>query len=469
MNQNQLFITTAHRDAAIDYLDSLNQEDFDRIQKLHGIRFNRGQKANTSLSFSDLKIIKLAIQNIQNGFLFDIFKIPEDINDEEIPNTITEIERRSIKTVNDIITKSEYQLIQEIGYTKDNRKIHAQANVVGQIVEMKKIYSIMDQNQLQAKIKEILEQNIEQKFNSKDFWKGEEWSLILFQGKETGQLLVYRIFEDILSQQIKELAKNGTNPETIIVNGFLLLKEMPPNIFSYNSRHHLQIIERLYTKMADIVEPSEEIVKSACRKLSKYESLTKDDLEIVVDSLQKFTGKIDKNTTKTIKTHYVNLDGTQLDGTAFYEGDLRNGLPYGYGKITHSDGTVVEGTFNKEGKLEGKGTIAFGDGCRFEGFFNTGGGRHYHIGIMSYADGSRNEGFFNYDLFPKKKVKETLTQLIKKTPEHAGQYYNLNFKSIDNTFTPPNIQEVARKTGKDKDSGTPIDQNDQKSTKKIGN
>jgi hypothetical protein len=79
---------------------------------------------------------------------------------------------------------------------------------------------------------------------------------------------------------------------------------------------------------------------------------------------------------------------TYPDGS-IYEGELKNGKPYGKGKITWNDGTVYEGEL-VDGKKHGKGKYKWANGDKYEGDFIN--GQQHGKGKITYKSGAYYEG-----------------------------------------------------------------------------
>ena len=80
-----------------------------------------------------------------------------------------------------------------------------------------------------------------------------------------------------------------------------------------------------------------------------------------------------------------------LPGGRYYEGDLEDGEPYGFGSMVYPNGTHYRGQF-VNGYREGRGTAVFYDGSRYEGEWrdDTMNGH----GVLTLPDGQRYEGVF---------------------------------------------------------------------------
>ncbi|XP_056008218.1 MORN repeat-containing protein 1-like isoform X3 [Ostrea edulis] len=73
-----------------------------------------------------------------------------------------------------------------------------------------------------------------------------------------------------------------------------------------------------------------------------------------------------------------------------YEGEWRNGVKHGHGKLQMADGSFYEGTFTN-GEIDGSGTRFFSQtGNKYMGQFSM--GELHGRGIMTYIDGSVYEG-----------------------------------------------------------------------------
>lgn len=64
----------------------------------------------------------------------------------------------------------------------------------------------------------------------------------------------------------------------------------------------------------------------------------------------------------------TNLELKLENGTYF--GQLKKGLPHGYGKISYNNGDHYEGTFSK-GKKDGQGLFTWKYGKTYEGQFKN--------------------------------------------------------------------------------------------------
>lgn len=87
-----------------------------------------------------------------------------------------------------------------------------------------------------------------------------------------------------------------------------------------------------------------------------------------------------------------------------YEGEWRDGIMCGKGKLTLDDGTVYEGDWLND-KLHGNGKVSLPNGAYYVGQFVD--GFFCGHGIMRYADGSTFEGEF-VDDHPVGSGKQTL-------------------------------------------------------------
>lgn len=77
-----------------------------------------------------------------------------------------------------------------------------------------------------------------------------------------------------------------------------------------------------------------------------------------------------------------------------YEGEYKNGVREGQGKITYSDGTIQTGKF-LNGHMIGEGVMIYEDGSKYSGnFINY---SQHGIGTLDFADGDKMIGFFVSD------------------------------------------------------------------------
>ena len=76
------------------------------------------------------------------------------------------------------------------------------------------------------------------------------------------------------------------------------------------------------------------------------------------------------------------------DGNA-YEGQLRNGVPHGFGKRVYPDGRTYEGEF-KAGKFDGFGKLGRPDGATYEGEWKD--NKWEGFGKYVWPDGAIYEG-----------------------------------------------------------------------------
>jgi hypothetical protein len=83
----------------------------------------------------------------------------------------------------------------------------------------------------------------------------------------------------------------------------------------------------------------------------------------------------------------------QLADGSLFSGSLKNGKPYGKGKLRKPDGTYLEGYF-KDGELDdGKGKIIDIDGFVYKGMIKNG-LKHGWGTLTSEEEGFRMEGQF---------------------------------------------------------------------------
>lgn len=82
---------------------------------------------------------------------------------------------------------------------------------------------------------------------------------------------------------------------------------------------------------------------------------------------------------------FVTLAGSK------YEGNWKNDLFHGKGKLTLADGTQYEGAF-QNGTMEGNGVKKMVDGSHYEGEFHQ--GLYHGEGILTTADGKITRGIF---------------------------------------------------------------------------
>lgn len=61
----------------------------------------------------------------------------------------------------------------------------------------------------------------------------------------------------------------------------------------------------------------------------------------------------------------------KLEDGSIYDGELRYGKPFGYGKLVYPNKTTYEGNFNK-GKYDGDGVLVFSDQSSYKGSFKDG-------------------------------------------------------------------------------------------------
>ena len=76
-----------------------------------------------------------------------------------------------------------------------------------------------------------------------------------------------------------------------------------------------------------------------------------------------------------------------------YEGDLRNGLRDGFGKLTLADGSIYEGGFENDVPSDADATLTFSDGRVYRGTFINGQIQGY--GTLEWPSGDVYNGTFN--------------------------------------------------------------------------
>lgn len=79
--------------------------------------------------------------------------------------------------------------------------------------------------------------------------------------------------------------------------------------------------------------------------------------------------------------------------TEIYEGDLKNGLREGFGKLTLSDGSIYEGGFENDVPSDADATLSFSDGRLYQGTFINGQIQGY--GTLDWPNGDVYNGTFN--------------------------------------------------------------------------
>ena len=96
------------------------------------------------------------------------------------------------------------------------------------------------------------------------------------------------------------------------------------------------------------------------------------------------------------KAHGIGKAEIFMDGELIstYEGEFKNGLRDGHGRITLPSGTIKEGTFVK-GQMTGEGTLTTEDGHSYSGHFVN--NRMHGVGKLKMANGSSFEGWFVAD------------------------------------------------------------------------
>ena len=99
---------------------------------------------------------------------------------------------------------------------------------------------------------------------------------------------------------------------------------------------------------------------------------------------------------KNGKAHGIGKAEKYMDGDLIstYEGEYKNGLRDGHGRLTLKSGSVKEGTFVK-GQLTGEGTLTTEDGHLYSGHFVN--YRMHGVGKLKMANGSSFEGWFVAD------------------------------------------------------------------------
>ena len=85
-----------------------------------------------------------------------------------------------------------------------------------------------------------------------------------------------------------------------------------------------------------------------------------------------------------------------LDDGGYYDGELFDGKPDGYGIREFKNGDKYEGTF-KDGNIDGKGKFISKDGEVYDGEFKD--NKHFGFGILTFPDDSKYEGNFVNDEF----------------------------------------------------------------------
>jgi hypothetical protein len=99
---------------------------------------------------------------------------------------------------------------------------------------------------------------------------------------------------------------------------------------------------------------------------------------------------------KNGKAHGIGKVEKYMDGELIstYEGEYKNGIREGHGRITLPSGTVKEGTF-VNGQMTGEGTLTTEDGHSYSGHFVN--NRMHGVGKLKMANGSSFEGWFVAD------------------------------------------------------------------------
>ena len=93
------------------------------------------------------------------------------------------------------------------------------------------------------------------------------------------------------------------------------------------------------------------------------------------------------------KAHGIGKVERYMDGKLIstYDGEYKNGVREGHGRITYSSGTVKEGSF-VNGQMIGEGTLTTEDGHFYSGHFVN--NRMHGVGKLKMANGSTFEGWF---------------------------------------------------------------------------
>ena len=89
-----------------------------------------------------------------------------------------------------------------------------------------------------------------------------------------------------------------------------------------------------------------------------------------------------------------NIQRIDFKNGGYYEGEVRDGVYNGKGKIVFSNGDVKEGTF-VDGQLTGQGSYTWTSGDRYVGEFKD--GKFTGFGEYFYKNGSRYRGSWNND------------------------------------------------------------------------
>ena len=89
-----------------------------------------------------------------------------------------------------------------------------------------------------------------------------------------------------------------------------------------------------------------------------------------------------------------NIQRIDFKNGGYYEGEVRDGVYNGKGKIVFSNGDVKEGTF-VDGKLTGQGSYTWASGDRYVGEFKD--GKFTGFGEYFYKNGSRYRGSWSND------------------------------------------------------------------------
>ena len=77
-----------------------------------------------------------------------------------------------------------------------------------------------------------------------------------------------------------------------------------------------------------------------------------------------------------------------------YEGEWKQGAPFGFGVIEYQDGRVYNGDV-EGGRPMGKGRMSYPNGDSYNGYFEL--GQRHGIGIMKYESGAEYKGNWSRD------------------------------------------------------------------------